>query len=74
MSTKEYELTAQARKQSIRGAVKIKNVTKLWKKSKRGRGSALKIKKSTIQNVDYFETRGGSEFCKAQGSPSCAEL
>ena len=28
-------------------------------KSPKGGGSALKIKKSTIQNVDYFETRGG---------------
>ena len=49
-------------KNLLRGAVKIKNVIKLWKKSKRGGGSALKIKKSTIQNVDYFETRGGSGF------------
>ena len=36
---------------------------KKWKKSKRGGGSALKIKKSTIQNVDYFEMRGrGMDF------------
>ena len=31
----------------------------MWKKSTRGGWSAPKIKKSTIQNVDYFETRRG---------------
>ena len=35
----------------------------MWKKSKRGGGeAALKIKKSTIQNLDYFEMRGGLDF------------
>ena len=41
--------------EQVRGAVITKNVPKLWKSPK----SALKIKKSTIQNVDYFETRRG---------------
>ena len=40
-------------------ANKTKIVLKMWKKSKRKWESALKIKKSTIQNVDYFEKRGG---------------
>ena len=33
----------------------------MFKKLKRGRGSAPKIKKSTIQNVDCFEIRGFGE-------------
>ena len=38
---------------------KTKIVLKMWKKSKRGGGgSALKIKKSTIHNIDSFEMRG----------------
>ena len=45
----------------LRGAVIFKIVPKFGK-SPKGGGAALKIKKSTIQNVDYFETRGGSGF------------
>ena len=41
----------------IRGVIQNKSHKK-WEKSKRGRG-VLKIKKSTIQNGDYFEIRGG---------------
>ena len=38
-----------------------KKCPKMWKKSTRGGGgwSAPKIKKTTDQNVDYFETRRG---------------
>ena len=42
-----------------REAVKTQNVPKIREKSQRGGGgSAPKIKKSTIQNVDYFEKEG----------------
>ena len=47
---------------SIRGAIKLKNVPKSGKSPKGGKkGSAQKIKKSTIQNVDFL-TRGGAIF------------
>ena len=39
---------------------KLEMSRKSGKSPKGGGRSALKIKKSTIQNVDYFETRGGS--------------
>ena len=35
-----------------------KKCPKKCKKSKSGRGSVPKIKKSTMQNVDFFELRG----------------
>ena len=42
----------------IKESHKKKECPKKWKKSKRGGGSAPKIIKSTIQNVDFFEMRG----------------
>ena len=39
----------------LKEAIKKRNVIKVQKGAG---GSALKIKKSTIQNLDYFEMRG----------------
>ena len=43
-----------------KGRVPFKKCHKKWKKSKGGEGSILKIKKSTIKNVDFL-IRGGGE-------------
>ena len=45
-----------------------KNVTKSGKSPKGGEGSALKIEKSTIQNVDFLIRGGGLDF---QVFPKC---
>ena len=49
----------------FKGSMRIKKCPKKWKKSKRGvgagEGSAQKIKKSKIRNLDFL-IRGGGAF------------
>ena len=43
-------------------AFELKNVAKSGKSPKGGEGSALRIKKSTIQNVDFLMRGGDARF------------
>ena len=45
-----------------KGSIQIKKCHKKGKKYKRGEGSAPKIKKSTIQNVDFLIRGGGGQI------------
>ena len=46
----------------VREASELQNVTKSGKSPKGGEGSALRIKKSTIQNVDLLIRGGGRPY------------
>ena len=52
-----YALTSFLNDPYSKGRVPNKKCPKKWKKSKRGGGSAPEIKKSTIQNVDFFTSK-----------------
>ena len=53
------DISFREKKQHVRGAAHKKSHKK-WKKG--GERAVPKIKKSTIQIVDYFETRGGCQI------------